>query len=62
MNCVITVRQPSTHPAPVPTTVATTKPATAPEAAKSIRSTDDLINEFLDQFKGISRFPSKYKI
>ena len=42
--------------------MATTKPATAPEAAKSIRSTDDLINEFLDQFKGIVRFPSKYKI
>ena len=52
----------STHPAPVPTTAATTRPATASEAAKSIRSTDDLINEFLDQFKGIGRFPGKYKI
>ena len=40
----------------------TTRPATAPEAAKSIRSTDDLIKEFPDQFKGISRFPGKYKI
>ena len=59
MNCVIKVRQPSTHPASVSTTAATTKPATAPEAAKSIRSTDDLINEFPDQFKGIGRFPSK---
>ena len=62
MNCAITVRQPGTHPAPISTTVATTKPATVPEAAKSIRSADDLINEFPDQFKGIDRFPSKYKI
>ena len=62
MNCAITIRQPSTHPAPVSTTVATTKPATAPEAAKPIRSTDDLIKEFLDQFQGIGQFPGKYKI
>ena len=62
MNCAITVRQPGTHPAPVPTTVSTTKPATAPKAAKAIRSTDDLINKFLDWFKGIGRFPSEYKI
>ena len=60
MNCATTVRQPSTHPAS--TTVATNKPATAPEAAKPIRSTDDLINEFPDWFKGIGRFPGKYKI
>ena len=60
MNCAITVRQPSTHPAS--TTVATNKPATAPEAAKPIRSTDDLINKFPDWFKGIGRFPGKYKI
>ena len=62
MNCAIMVGWPSTHPAPVSTTAATTRPATAPEAAKSIRSTDDLIKEFPDQFKGISRFPGKYKI
>ena len=62
MNCAITVRQPSTHPAPVSTTAATTKPATAPEAAKSIRSTDDLIKEFPDQFQGIGWFPGEYKI
>ena len=62
MNCAITVRWPSTHPAPVSTTVATTKPAIAPEAAKSIRSTDDLINKFPDQFKGIGQFPGKYQI
>ena len=60
MNCAITVRQPSTHPAS--TTAATNKPATAPEAAKPIRSTDDLINEFPDWFKGIGRFPGEYKI
>ena len=60
MNYAITVRQPSTHPAS--TTVATNKPATAPEAAKPIRSTDDLINEFPDRFKGIGRFPGEYKI
>ena len=59
MNCAITVRQPSTYPAPVSTTAATTKPSTAPEAAKSIRSTDDLIKEFPDWFKGSGRFPSK---
>ena len=34
----------------------------APEAAKSIRSTDDLIREFPYQFQGIVRFPGKYKI
>ena len=62
MNCAIMVRQPGMHPAPVSTTVATIKPATVPEAAKSIRSTDDLINEFPDWFKGIGRFPGKYKI
>ena len=62
MNCAIMVRQPGTHPAPVSATVATTKPATAPEAAKSIRSTDDLIKEFLDRFKGIGRFPDEYRI
>ena len=56
------VRWPSTHPAPVSTTAATTKPATAPEAAKSIRSTDDLIKEFPDWFMGIGRFPNEYKI
>ena len=62
MNCAITVRQPSTHPAPVSTTATTTKPLTAPEAAKPIRSTDDLIKEFPDWFQGIGRFPSEYKI
>ena len=62
MNCASTVRQPCTHPAPVSTTAATNKPATAPEAAKAIRSTDDLIKEFPDWFKGIGRFPRKYKI
>ena len=62
MNCAITVRQPSTHLAPVSTTAATTKSATAPKAAKSIRSTDDLINKFLDWFKGIGRFPGEHKI
>ena len=62
MNCAIMVRQPNTHPAPVSTTAATTKPATAPEAAKAIRSTDDLIKEFPDQFQGIGWFPSEYKI
>ena len=62
MNCAITVRQPNTHPSPVSTTAATNKPATAPEAAKSIRSTDDLIKEFPDWFKGIGRFPGEYKI
>ena len=62
MNCAITVRQPCTHPTPVSTTAATNKPATAPEAAKSIRSTDDLIKEFPDRFQGIGQFPGEYKI
>ena len=62
MNCAITVRQPCTHPPPVSTTAATNKPATAPEAAKPIRSTDDLIKEFPDWFKGIGQFPGEYKI
>ena len=62
MNCAIMVRQHNTHPAPVSTIAATNKPATAPEAAKPIRSTDDLIKEFPDWFQGISQFPSEYKI
>ena len=65
MNCTITVKQPGMKPpcpAPVSTTAATTKPATVLTAAKSIRSTDDLIKEFPDQFMGIGRFPGKYKI
>ena len=62
MNCAIMVRQPCTHPPPVSTTAATNKPAASPEAAKPIRSTDDLIKEFPDQFKGIGWFPSEYKI
>ena len=65
MNCAITVMQPSTNPpspAPVPTTATAAKPATVHAAAKSIRTTDDLITEFPDQFTGIGRFPGKYKI
>ena len=62
MNCAITVRQLGTHPAPVSTTVAINKPATAPEAAKPIRSTDDLIKEFLDWFQGIGQFHGRHKI
>ena len=65
MNCAVTVTWPETKPpcpAPVSTTAATTKHASAPEAAKSIRSTDDLIKEFPDWFMGIGRFPRKYKI
>ena len=57
--------QPGTKPpgiAPFSTTAATTKPAIVPAAAKSIRSTDDLIKEFPDHFTGISRFPDKSKI
>ena len=68
-NCedefAITVMQPGTKPLSpaLPSTTATTaKPATVPAAAKSIRSTDDLIKEFPDWFTGIGRFPGKYKI
>ena len=65
MNCAITVMWPGTKPpspAPVPTTVRAAQPATVPAAAKSIRTTDDLIMEFPDQFTGIGRFLGKYKI
>ena len=51
MNCAVTVMQPSTKPpspAPASTTATKVKTATVPEAAKSIRSTDDLIKEFPD--------------
>ena len=41
--------------------MATNKPATAPEAAKPIRSTNDLIKEFRDWFQGIGQFPGEYK-
>ena len=46
INCAITVMWPGTKPpspATVSTTAASNKPATVPAAAKSIRSTDDLI-------------------
>ena len=65
MNCTITVMWPSTKPpspAPVSTTETIARPATVPSAAKSIRSTDDLIKEFPDWFTGIGRFPGEYKI
>ena len=62
MNCAITVRWPSTHPAPVFHYSSQKRDATVPEAAKPIMSTDDLIKEFPEWFKGIGRFPSEYKI
>ena len=64
MNCAITVMWPLTKPpCPAPaSTAATNKPAMVHSAAKSIRSTDDLIEEFPDQFTGIGRFPGKYMI
>ena len=65
MNCAITVMWPGTKPpspAPASTTTKTAKPATVHAAAKSIRSTDDLIKEFPDQLTGIGRFTGKYKI
>ena len=55
MNCAITVAQPYTK-TPSPT------PAPIVMAAKSIRSTDDLMKEFPDWFTGIGRFPGKYTI
>ena len=60
MNCAITVIQPDTKPpspAPAPTAA-----AVKPTAAKPIKSTDDLIKEFPDQFTGIGRFPDEYTI
>ena len=65
MNCAVTVTQPCTKPpspAPTSTTAMKVKPATVHTAAKSIRSTDDLIKEFLDQFTGIDRFTGEYTI
>ena len=65
MNCAITIMWPSTKPpSPAPASTAATiaRPATVPTAAKSTRSTDDLIKEFPDQFTGIGRFPGIYKI
>ena len=65
MNCAITVWQPSTKlpsHAPASATATIARPATVPTAAKSIRSTDDLIKEFPDRFTGIGRFSSEYKI
>ena len=55
MNCAITVVQPDTKtpsPAPAPTVT----------AAKPIRSTDDLMKEFPNWFRGIGRFPGQYTI
>ena len=64
INCVITVIQPDTKsPNPAPPSMATTvKPATTYTAAKSIKSTDDLIKEFPDQFTEIGRFSGEYTI
>ena len=60
MNCAVTVIQPNTKPpspAPAPA-AAVVKPTTA----KPIKSTDNLIKEFPDQFTGIGRFPGEYTI
>ena len=62
MNCIITLMWPGTKPPCPAAAFTTTKPATVHAAAKSIRSTDELIKEFPDQFTGIGRFPGKYKI
>ena len=64
VNCAITVIQPDTKPpSPAPASTATVvKPTGAPAAAKPIKSTDDLIKEFPDQFMGIGRFPGEYTI
>ena len=64
MNCAITVIQPDTKPpSPAPISTATmVEPATTYTTAKSIKSTDDLIKEFPDQFRGIGRFPGEYTI
>ena len=64
MNCTITAIQPDTKlPNLAPASMATmVKPATTYTAAKSIKSTDDLIKEFPDQFTGIGRFPDEYTI
>ena len=64
MNCAVTVIQPDTkppNPAPVPT-VTVVKPIAALAAAKPMKSTDDLIKEFPDQFTGIGRCPGEYTI
>ena len=55
MNCAVTVAQPDTKP---PSSV----PAPTVTVDKSIKSTDDLIKEFPDQFTGIGRFPGEYTI
>ena len=62
MNCALTVIQPDTKPpSPAPTSTATmVMPATTYAAAKSIKSTDDLIKEFPNWFTVICRFPSEY--
>ena len=49
-------------PAPASTTAKIGRPVKVHAAAKSIRSTDNLIKEFPDQFSGIGRFPGEYKI
>ena len=55
MNCAVTVAQPDTKtPSSVPAPTAT--------PAKPIRSTDDLMKEFLDWFTGIGRIPDEYTI
>ena len=64
MNCAITIIQHDTKPtSPAPAPTATVvKPTAAPAATKPIKSTDDLIKEFSDQFTGIGRFPGEYTI
>ena len=64
MNFAITVIQPDTKPpSPVPTLTATVvKLTAAPPAAKPIKSTDDLIKEFPDQFTEIGRFPGEQTV
>ena len=57
VNCAVKTTQPDRSP-----TGTTPTQAARTLKSKCIKSTDDLMREFLDRFTGIGKFPGEYKI
>ena len=65
VNCAVMTTQPDrslTGTAPTQAARAAKPPMARMPKPKCIKSTDDLMREFLDRFTGIGKFPGKYKI
>ena len=65
VNCAVKATQPNrdlTGTTLTQAAGATKPPSTRMSKSKCIKSTDDLMREFLDRFTGIGKFPGEYKI